>query len=147
MTERLLTAREVAELVRLSPESVLRRWRDGEIPGFPAKRGRVRTHEMPQNEERQLRTALGQVPRYRQLLEAEGRTVKAMWLEREPYRNPVRPVDEQRYPHQLYDRDNCDKRRGQQTARPGKMNVSLVTALIACLGFWLLVAIAVFTLT
>jgi hypothetical protein len=78
MTERLLTAREVAELVRLSPESVLRRWRDGEIPGFPAKRGRVRTHEMPQNEERQLRTALGQVPRYRQLLEAEGRTVKAM---------------------------------------------------------------------
>jgi hypothetical protein len=32
----------------------------------------------PQNEERQLRTALGQVLRYRQLLEADGRTVRAM---------------------------------------------------------------------
>lgn len=32
----------------------------------------------PRNEERQLRTALGQVLRYRQLLEEEGRTVKAM---------------------------------------------------------------------
>ena len=32
----------------------------------------------PQNEERQLRTALGQVLRYRQLLEGEGRTVRAM---------------------------------------------------------------------
>ena len=34
MTERLLTAREVGELVGLSTESVLRRWRAGEIPGF-----------------------------------------------------------------------------------------------------------------
>ena len=34
MTERLLTAREVGELVGLSTESVLRRWRTGEIPGF-----------------------------------------------------------------------------------------------------------------
>ena len=34
MTERLLSAREVGELVGLSTESVLRRWRRGEIPGF-----------------------------------------------------------------------------------------------------------------
>ena len=34
VTERLLTAREVGELVGLSTESVLRRWRAGEIPGF-----------------------------------------------------------------------------------------------------------------
>ena len=34
MTERLLTVRDVAELVGLSTESVLRRWRAGEIPGF-----------------------------------------------------------------------------------------------------------------
>jgi hypothetical protein len=39
----------------------------------------------PQNEERQLRHALGQVLRYRQLLEADGRTVKALIaIEREP---------------------------------------------------------------
>ena len=34
MTGRLLTAREVGELVGLSTETVLRRWRAGEIPGF-----------------------------------------------------------------------------------------------------------------
>ena len=34
MTARLLTTREVAELLRVSPETVLRRWRRGEIPGF-----------------------------------------------------------------------------------------------------------------
>lgn len=34
MTERLLTAREVGELLGLSTESVLRRWRAGEIPAF-----------------------------------------------------------------------------------------------------------------
>ena len=34
MTERLLTAREVAELVGLSTETILRRWRRGEIAGF-----------------------------------------------------------------------------------------------------------------
>jgi excisionase family DNA binding protein len=34
VTKRLLTAREVAELVGLSTESVLRRWRAGKIPGF-----------------------------------------------------------------------------------------------------------------
>jgi hypothetical protein len=34
VTGRLLTAREVGELVGLSTESVLRRWRAGEIPGF-----------------------------------------------------------------------------------------------------------------
>jgi len=34
MSERLLTAREVGELVGLSTESVLRRYRAGAIPGF-----------------------------------------------------------------------------------------------------------------
>ena len=34
MSERLLTARQVGELVGLSTETVLRRWRAGEIPGF-----------------------------------------------------------------------------------------------------------------
>jgi predicted DNA-binding transcriptional regulator AlpA len=34
VTERLLTAREVGELVGLSTEAVLRRWRAGEIPGY-----------------------------------------------------------------------------------------------------------------
>ena len=34
MDRRLLSAREVGELVGLSTESVLRRWRAGEIPGF-----------------------------------------------------------------------------------------------------------------
>jgi predicted DNA-binding transcriptional regulator AlpA len=33
VTGRLLTTREVAELLGLSTESVLRRWRRGEIPG------------------------------------------------------------------------------------------------------------------
>jgi len=32
---RLLTAREVGERLGLSTESVLRRWRRGELPGFP----------------------------------------------------------------------------------------------------------------
>jgi excisionase family DNA binding protein len=34
MTDRLLTAREVGEFLGLSTESVLRRWRSGELPGF-----------------------------------------------------------------------------------------------------------------
>ncbi len=34
MTERLLTTREVAEMLGLSSEAVLRRWRAGELPGF-----------------------------------------------------------------------------------------------------------------
>ena len=34
MTRRLLTAREVGEWLGLSTESVLRRWRRGEIPGY-----------------------------------------------------------------------------------------------------------------
>lgn len=34
MTDRLLTAREVAEWLGLSPETVLRKWRAGEIPGY-----------------------------------------------------------------------------------------------------------------
>jgi excisionase family DNA binding protein len=32
--ERLLTTREVAEILGLSSETVLRRWRAGDIPGF-----------------------------------------------------------------------------------------------------------------
>jgi excisionase family DNA binding protein len=31
---RLLTTREVAEFLGLSPESVLRRWHTGELPGY-----------------------------------------------------------------------------------------------------------------
>jgi excisionase family DNA binding protein len=34
VTEPLLTAREVAEMLAVSPETVLRRWRAGELPGF-----------------------------------------------------------------------------------------------------------------
>ena len=33
MTGRLLTTRQVAEFLGVSPETVLRRWRRGEIPG------------------------------------------------------------------------------------------------------------------
>jgi excisionase family DNA binding protein len=34
VTERLLTARDLGEYLGLSPATVLRRWRAGEIPGF-----------------------------------------------------------------------------------------------------------------
>jgi predicted DNA-binding transcriptional regulator AlpA len=34
VSQRLLTTRDVANLVGLSPEAVLRRWRAGQIPGF-----------------------------------------------------------------------------------------------------------------
>jgi excisionase family DNA binding protein len=34
MNAPLLTTREVAELLSVSPETVLRRWRAGEIPGY-----------------------------------------------------------------------------------------------------------------
>lgn len=34
MVERLLTTREVAELLGLSSEAVLRRWRGGQLPGY-----------------------------------------------------------------------------------------------------------------
>ena len=34
MTDRLLTTREVGEMLGLSSETVLRRWRAGELPGF-----------------------------------------------------------------------------------------------------------------
>jgi excisionase family DNA binding protein len=34
LTDRLLTAREVAERLSMSTESVLRRWRAREIPGY-----------------------------------------------------------------------------------------------------------------
>jgi excisionase family DNA binding protein len=32
--ERLLTTRQVAEFLGVSPETVLRRWRAGELPGY-----------------------------------------------------------------------------------------------------------------
>jgi excisionase family DNA binding protein len=34
MSDRLLSAREVADMLGLSTETVLRRWRAGEIPGY-----------------------------------------------------------------------------------------------------------------
>lgn len=34
MSHRLLTTQDVADLLGLSPEAVLRRWRAGEIPAF-----------------------------------------------------------------------------------------------------------------
>lgn len=34
VTDRLLTTRQVAELVALSPETILRRYRAGELPGI-----------------------------------------------------------------------------------------------------------------
>jgi len=34
VSERLLTTRQVADLLALSPEAVLRRWRAGELPGY-----------------------------------------------------------------------------------------------------------------
>jgi excisionase family DNA binding protein len=34
MSERLLTTREVAAFLGVSPETVLRRWRAGELPGY-----------------------------------------------------------------------------------------------------------------
>jgi excisionase family DNA binding protein len=34
VTDRLLTTREVAAFLGVSPETVLRRWRAGELPGY-----------------------------------------------------------------------------------------------------------------
>jgi excisionase family DNA binding protein len=34
VTDRLLTTRQVAEFLGVSPETVLRRWRSGELPGY-----------------------------------------------------------------------------------------------------------------
>jgi excisionase family DNA binding protein len=34
MTETLLTTREVADMLSVSSEAVLRRWRAGDLPGF-----------------------------------------------------------------------------------------------------------------
>ena len=34
MSERLLTTREVADFLGVSPETVLRRWRRDELPGY-----------------------------------------------------------------------------------------------------------------
>ena len=35
MNDRLLTTRQVAEYLGFSPETVLRRYRAGELPGYP----------------------------------------------------------------------------------------------------------------
>lgn len=46
--ERLLTARELAERWRVSPDAVLDRWQAGELPGirlFGGERGPVRFRE------------------------------------------------------------------------------------------------------
>ncbi len=42
MTDRLLTTREVAAYLGLSPETVLRRWRSGELPGYRLETNVVR---------------------------------------------------------------------------------------------------------
>ena len=34
MSDRLLSTRQVADFLGLSPETVLRRWRAGELPGY-----------------------------------------------------------------------------------------------------------------
>ena len=34
MTDRLLTTRQVADFIGVSPETILRRWRSGEISGY-----------------------------------------------------------------------------------------------------------------
>jgi excisionase family DNA binding protein len=34
VSDRLLTTRQVAEYLGFSPETVLRKWRSGELPGF-----------------------------------------------------------------------------------------------------------------
>lgn len=34
MTDQLLTTRQVADALGLSPETVLRRWRAGDLPGY-----------------------------------------------------------------------------------------------------------------
>jgi excisionase family DNA binding protein len=34
VSERLLTTRQVADYLGVSPETVLRRWRSGELPGY-----------------------------------------------------------------------------------------------------------------
>lgn len=44
MTEPLLTARDVAEMLAVSPETVLRRWRAGELPGFRLAPNVLRFH-------------------------------------------------------------------------------------------------------
>lgn len=45
MSDRLLTTREVAEFLGLSPETVLRRWRAGELPGYRISSNALRFHE------------------------------------------------------------------------------------------------------
>ncbi len=42
MTGRLLTTRQVAELLAVSPATVLRRWRAGELPGYRLARNVLR---------------------------------------------------------------------------------------------------------
>ncbi len=45
MTERLLTTREVAETLAISPESVLRRIRSGELPAIRLSSKAIRIRE------------------------------------------------------------------------------------------------------
>jgi excisionase family DNA binding protein len=45
VTQRLLTAREVADRLGLSPETVLRRWRAGELPGYRLRSNVLRFSE------------------------------------------------------------------------------------------------------
>lgn len=48
MTDRLLTTRQVADYLALSPETILRRWRAGELPGIRLASNvlRFREHEI-----------------------------------------------------------------------------------------------------
>jgi excisionase family DNA binding protein len=45
VTERLLTTREVATFLGVSPETVLRRWRAGELPGYQLASNVLRVRE------------------------------------------------------------------------------------------------------
>jgi excisionase family DNA binding protein len=42
LTDRLLTARELADFLGLSPSTVLDKWERGELPGFKLPGGAVR---------------------------------------------------------------------------------------------------------
>lgn len=45
VTDRLLTTREVAAFLGVSPETVLRRWRAGELPGYRLASNALRFRE------------------------------------------------------------------------------------------------------
>ncbi len=46
MSDRLLTTRRVADFLGLSPETVLRRWRAGELPGYRLASNVLRFREL-----------------------------------------------------------------------------------------------------